>query len=122
MKRHSQRAERVADQIQRELAVLLRDEVKDPRVGRITVTSVEVSADLSHAKVFFTHLAGREHAEETVHALQRTAGFLRTELSHRLKLYSVPQLHFAYDDSIETGMRISQLIDAAVAADRKPES
>ena len=122
MKRHSQRAERVADQIQRELAVLLRDEVKDPRVGRITVTSVEVSADLSHAKVFFTHLAGREHADEAVHALQHTAGFLRTELSHRLKLYSVPQLHFAYDDSIETGMRISQLIDAAVAADRKPES
>jgi len=122
VKRHSQRAERVADQIQRELAVLLRDEVKDPRVGRITVTSVEVSADLSHAKVFFTHLAGREHADEAVHALQHTAGFLRTELSHRLKLYSVPQLHFAYDDSIESGMRISQLIDAAVAADRKPQS
>jgi len=122
VKRHSQRAERVADQVQRELAVLLRDEVKDPRVGRITITSVEVSADLSHAKVFFTHLAGREHADEAVHALQRTAGFLRTELSRRLKLYSVPQLHFAYDDSIESGMRISQLIDAAVAADRKPES
>ena len=122
MKRHSQRAERVADQVQRELAVLLRDEVKDPRVGRITITSVEVSADLSHAKVFFTHLAGREHAKEAVHALQRTAGFLRTELSHRLKLYSVPQLHFAYDDSIESGMRISQLIDEAVAADRKPQS
>jgi len=122
LKRHSQRAERVADQVQRELAVLLRDEVKDPRVGRITITSVEVSADLSHAKVFFTHLAGREHADEAVHALQRTAGFLRTELSHRLKLYSVPQLHFAYDDSIESGMRISQLIDEAVAADRKPQS
>ena len=122
MKRHSQRAERVADQVQRELAVLLRDEVKDPRVSRITITSVEVSADLSHAKVFFTHLAGREHADEAVHALQRTAGFLRTELSHRLKLYSVPQLHFAYDDSIESGMRLSQLIDEAVAADRKPES
>jgi ribosome-binding factor A len=122
MKRHSQRAERVADQVQRELAVLLRDEVKDPRVGRITITSVEVSADLSHAKVFFTHLAGREYAEDAVHALQRTAGFLRTQLSHRLKLYSVPQLHFAYDDSIESGMRISRLIDAAVAADRKPES
>ncbi|MEO7157881.1 MAG: 30S ribosome-binding factor RbfA [Vicinamibacterales bacterium] len=120
MKRHSQRAQRVADQIQRELATLLRDDVKDPRVGRITVTVVEVSADLSHAKVFFTHLAGREHAEETVRALQHTAGFLRTELSHRLQLYSVPQLHFAYDDSIESGMRLSQLIDDAVAADRKP--
>jgi ribosome-binding factor A len=121
VKRYSQRAQRVADQIQRELAPLLRDEVKDPRVGRITVTAVEVSADLSHAKVFFTHLAGREHADDAVQALQRTAGFLRTELSHRLGLYSVPQLHFAYDDSIETGLRLSQLIDAAVAADKKPQ-
>ena len=122
MKRHSQRAERVADQVQRELAELLRDEVKDPRVGRITITAVEVSADLSHAKVFFTHLAGQAHADEAVHALQRIAGFLRTELSHRLKLYSVPQLHFAYDDSIESGLRLSQLIDEAIAADRKPPS
>jgi ribosome-binding factor A len=122
VKRYSQRAQRVADQIQRELAGLLRDEVKDPRVGRITITAVEVSADLSHAKVFFTHLAGCEHADEAVHALQHTAGFLRTELSHRLGLYSVPQLHFAYDDSIESGLRLSQLIDAAVAADRKPQS
>ena len=120
MKRHSQRAQRVADQMQRELSQLLRDEVKDPRVGTITITSVEVSADLSHAKVFFTHLAGREQADAAVLALQRTAGFLRTELSHRLGLYSVPQIHFAYDDSIEAGLRLSQLIDEAVAADRKP--
>ena len=120
MKRHSQRAQRVADQIQRELATLLRDEVKDPRVGRVTVTVVEVSPDLSHAKVFFTHLAGRDHAQDTLEALQRASGFLRTELSRRLQLYSVPQLHFAYDDSIESGMRLSQLIDEAVAAERKP--
>lgn len=119
MKRHSQRAQRVAEQIQRELAQLLRDEVKDPRVGRVTITAVEVSADLSHAKIFVTHLAGREHADAAMQALQHTAGFLRTELSHRMQLYTVPQLHFAYDDSIETGMRLSQLIDAAVAADRK---
>jgi len=119
MKKHSQRAQRVGEQIQRELAGLLRDAVKDPRVGRVTVTAVEVSADLSHAKVFVTHLAGQESADEAVRALQHTAGFLRTELSHRLKLYSVPQLHFAYDDSIESGMRLSQLIDEAVAADRK---
>jgi ribosome-binding factor A len=119
VKRHSHRAQRVGDQIQRELAKLLRDEVKDPRVGRITLTGVEVSADLSHAKVFFTHLAGREHAEEAVHALQHTAGFLRSELSRRLGLYSVPQLHFAYDDSIEAGMKLSRLIDEAIAEDRK---
>ena len=119
MKRHSQRAQRVADQIQRELGDLLVNEVKDPRVGRVTVTKVEVSADLSHATVHFTHLAGKEHAAEAVAALSRTAGFLRSALSHRLDLYSVPQLHFAYDDSIESGMRLSQLIDDAVAADKK---
>lgn len=119
MKKHAQRSLRVGDQIQKELADLLRNEVKDPRVGEVTVTHVDVSPDLSHATIHFTHLAGREHADETLKALQRTTGFLRTALSHRLDLYSVPQLHFAYDDSIEAGMRLSQLIDDAVAADKK---
>jgi ribosome-binding factor A len=119
MKKTSQRARRIGDEIQREIADLLRNEVKDPRVGPVTVTSVEVSADLAHAKVFVTHLAGREQAAAAIKALQHTAGFLRSALSHRLSLYSVPQLHFAYDDSIEAGMKLSQLIDDAVAADRK---
>ncbi len=119
MKKHSQRALRVGDQIQKELSDLLRNEVKDPRVGALTVTHVVVTPDLSHATINFTHLAGREHAAETLKALARTTGFLRTALSHRLDLYSVPQLHFAYDDSIEAGMRMSQLIDDAVAADKK---
>ena len=122
MKKTSQRARRVGDEIQRELAEILRDEVKDPRVGRVTITAVEVTSDLSHAKIFVTHLAGREHAADAVTALRRTAGFLRTALSHRLSLYSVPQLHFSYDDSIEAGMRMSQLIDDAVSADRKQSS
>lgn len=119
MKKTSQRARRVGDEIQRDLAGLLRTEVKDPRVGPVTITAVEVSPDLSHAKVFVTHMAGREHADEAIKALQHTAGFLRAALARRLTLYSVPQLHFAYDDSIETGMKLSQLIDEAVAADRK---
>jgi ribosome-binding factor A len=119
MKKTSQRARRVGDEIQRDLADLLRTEVKDPRVRPVTITAVEVSPDLSHAKIFVTHLAGREHADEAVKALQHTAGFLRSALAHRLSLYSVPALHFAYDDSIETGMKLSQLIDDAVAADRK---
>lgn len=122
MKKHSQRAARVGDQIQKELADLLRNEVKDPRVGAVTITHVDVSPDLSHAKVHFTHLAGREHADGAVTALSRTAGFLRSQLSHRLGLYSVPELHFAYDDSIEAGMKLSQLIDDAVAADKKLSS
>ena len=119
MKKTSQRARRVGDEIQRDLADLLRTEVKDPRVGPVTITAVEVSPDLSHAKVFVTHMAGHEHADEAVKALQHTAGFLRSALAHRLSLYSVPALHFAYDDSIETGMKLSQLIDDAIAADQK---
>ena len=119
MKRTSQRAQRVGDQIQRELADLLKNEVKDPRVGPVTITAVDVSPDLSHATVRFTHLAGRETGQDAAKALARTAGFLRSELSRRLNLYSVPQLAFAYDDSIESGIRMSQLIDEAVASDRK---
>jgi len=114
----SQRAHRVAEQIRQDLAELLRTEVKDPRVGMVTVTQVEVSADMAHAKVYFTALTGREHADAAVAALGRTAGFLRSQLSRRLKLFTVPQLHFIYDDSIESGMRLSQLIDEAVADDR----
>ena len=86
MKKHSQRAQRVGDQIQRELADLLRLQVKDPRIGMVTVTAVEVTPDLSHAKIFVTHLGGAEQAAAVVVALQHTAGFLRSELSHRLDL------------------------------------
>ena len=119
MKRTSQRAHRVGDQIQREIADLLVNEVKDPRVGPVTITGVDVSADLSHATVRFTHLAGRDSAEAAVKALTRTAGFLRSELSRRLDLYSVPELRFVYDDSIESGIRMSKLIDEAIAADKQ---
>ncbi len=115
----SQRVQRVAEQIRQELAELLRTEVKDPRVGMVTITYVDVSADMAHAKVHFSHLAGREHARDAEKALARTAGFLRSQLSHRLDLYTVPQLHFLYDDSIESGMRLSKLIEDAVAEDRK---
>lgn len=114
-----QRTHRVAEELAHELAQLLRSEVKDPRVGMVTVTGVEVTPDMAHAKVHFTHLAGREHADEAVKALARTAGYLRSQLAHRLKLYTVPQLRFVYDDSIESGMRLSRLIDDAVAEDRK---
>ena len=118
-KRHSPRSARIGDEIQRELMTLLREEVKDPRVGRVTVTHVEVTSDMSHAKVLVTDLAGRAHAAQTVAALARTAGFLRSALAHRLSTYSVPQLTFVYDDSIESGLELSRLIDRAVAEDRK---
>ena len=122
MKRQNPRAQRVAEQIQRELMDLLRYEVKDPRVGMVTVTAVDVTSDLSHATVLFTHLGGGAHADEVLAGLTHAAGHLRSELSRRLRLYSVPQLHFRYDDSIESGMRLSNLIDEAVASDKKSGS
>jgi ribosome-binding factor A len=122
MKKHSPRPQRVADQIQRELAELLRIHLKDPRIGMVTVTAVDVSPDLQNAKVFFTHLPGVEHAAEALEALQHSAGYLRSELAHRLKLYTVPHLHFVYDASIESGLKLSKLIDEAVEEDRKHPS
>lgn len=117
------RTGRVAEQIQRELAELVQMEVKDPRVGLVTLTGVEVTQDYAHAKVYFTTLGSAEQAPQAQVGLQRAAGFLRSQLAHRMKLRVMPQLHFIYDSSVERGVRLSQLIDEAVAEDKshKPE-
>jgi ribosome-binding factor A len=107
----------VADLIQRELADLLRHEVRDPRVGMVTLTSVDVAPDLSHAKVFFT-LLNTEQKNETARALQRASGFLRSQLSHRMSMYTTPELRFVYDESVERGDRLSRLIDSVVPPKR----
>jgi ribosome-binding factor A len=117
------RRARIADQIQRELAELIRLELRDPRVGMVTLTGVEVSGDQSHAKIFFTVLGAEPVAQEALEGLQRAAGFLRTGLARRLSTRSVPDLHFEHDESVERGMRLSKLIDEAVApkpAARRP--
>lgn len=106
------RSDRVAQQIQRELAELLQTEIKDPRLGFVTLTGVEVSRDMSHAKVFYTVLNG--DGADTERVLQRTAGFLRSELSRRIKLFKMPELHFSYDHSVERGLSLDKLIDQAV--------
>ena len=108
------RSARIADQIQRELAGIVRLELRDPRVGLVTFTGVELSRDQSHAKVFFTVLGAGPVVEDALHGLQHAAGFLRSQLAHRLSTRSVPELHFAYDESVERGMRLSKLIDEAV--------
>ncbi|SFH31135.1 ribosome-binding factor A [Nitrosospira sp. Nsp14] len=109
------RSLRIADQIQRELADLIRNELKDPRIGMLTLTGVEVSQDYAHAKVFYTTLRSESDNFLISNGLEHAAGFLRSQLSHRLKLRVVPQLHFVYDQSIERGVRLSQLIDEAVS-------
>jgi ribosome-binding factor A len=109
------RNNRIAEQIQRELAELVRLEVRDPRVGLVTLTGVELSRDKSHAKVFFTKLGSPDDVAACLEGLQRAAGFLRSSLAHRLSTRTVPDLHFAYDESIERGVRLSKLIDDALA-------
>ena len=111
------RPKKVADLIQRELSELIRLEVRDPRVGMLTITSVDVSPDLSHAKVFVT-LLEKSKVEDTLQGLQRAAGFLRSQLAHRMKLYTTPELRFVYDESVERGDHLSRLIDSAVRPKR----
>jgi len=113
------RARRVADQIQRELPELIRQEVKDPRVGMLTITDVEVNRDMELAKVYFTTLGGEAEHAACLTGLQRASGFLRSQLSQRMQLRVVPKLTFVYDRSVERGMQLSQLIDTAVAEDAK---
>lgn len=110
------RTDRVAQQIQREIAELVRLEINDPRVRLVTITGVEVAGDYSHAKVFFTRLDGKH--EEALQGLESASGFLRKQLAHSIKLRIMPQLHFVYDSSVERGSHLSQLIDQAVASDK----
>lgn len=109
--KRSGRPEKLGDLIQRELSDLLRRELRDPRVGMVTITSVDVSPDLSHAKVFYTTL-DPAHVQDAQEGLARAAGFLRSQLARRIKLYSTPELRFVYDESVERGDRLSRLIDS----------
>jgi len=111
VKRSSGRPQKLGDLIQRELSQLVQQELRDPRVGMITITSVDVSPDLSHAKVFFTIL-NHENLDEAKRGLKRAAGFLRSQLAKRIKIYTTPELRFEYDASVERGDHLSRLIDS----------
>jgi len=112
--KNNPRAGRLADQIQRELAELIRGELKDPRVELVTITGVEVSGDYHHARVFFTTLRGEKSVEPAWDGLRHASGFLRSRLAKVLRTRTVPELHFEYDESIERGDRLSRLIEQAV--------
>jgi ribosome-binding factor A len=117
MHRAYSRADRFGHLLQREIAELVRTEVKDPRVSGITVLDVEVSKDLAHATVFFSMLGEQGHLEAE-QALNHAGGFLRHELGRRLSVRTVPQLRFRYDPTEERAMALSKLIDDARARDR----
>ena len=105
---------RVADQIQKDLAILLMSEVKDPRIGMVTLTEVEVSPDYAHAKVFYSVLPDTDaQRQRSAQGLEACKGFLRKQLGGLLKIHQTPELHFVHDDSISRGAAMSQLIDEA---------
>jgi ribosome-binding factor A len=120
MAKHSKtipaRGLRVADQIQRDLAEIIAFELKDPRVGMITITEVQITPDYAHAKVFFTMLSDdKEAIQNTVTGLSKASGFIRGQLGRRLSIHTLPELHFVHDTSTARGMELSKLIDEANA-------
>ena len=113
------RTQRVGGQIQRELAQIIQQELRDPRVGLVTVSAVEVSKDMSHAKVYITLMDSEQDVvTETLKVLKKASGFLRRALGKRIQLRVIPELHFVYDTSLVEGLRVSALLDA-VAAERE---
>lgn len=123
MSRDFKRTDRIADQIQRDLAVLIRDAVKDPRVGMVTVNQVSVAKDLGYADIYITLLtvdelsADSDEVKQTITILNKAAGFLRSELAKQIKLRTIPQLRFHFDETVGKGRRMDKLIRDARAKD-----
>lgn len=118
MHKDSNRPERVAELIRRELAQIISREIDEPLARRATLTDVVVSRDLKNARVYFSTLAGAAEAPKVAKALNHAAGFLRHELRHRMAMKNTPELRFYFDDSLERGARIDRLIDEALHRDK----
>lgn len=122
MSKEFSRSRRVAQQMQREVALILQREVKDPRVGMVTVSDVELSRDLQHAKIFVTFLNLDNEAEQIVtgiKVLNDASGYIRILLGKAMQLRIVPELRFAYDQTLVEGMRISNLVSNTVREDQR---
>ena len=109
------RKDRVCEQIRRDLAELIFREIKDPRIGMVSLTAVEVTPDYAHAKVYFSTLLGEENLPSILEGLQQSSGFLRHELGKRIRIHTIPELQFIYDESLVRGAQLSRLIDEASA-------
>ncbi|MCG9768598.1 30S ribosome-binding factor RbfA [Pseudoalteromonas sp. CO348] len=124
--REFSRTDRVAQQIQKEIAVILQREIKDPRLGMVTVSAVEVSRDLSYAKVFITVLntSDEDKTKQSAAILNEATGYIRSLLGKRIRARIMPELKFVIDNSLMEGMRISNLVDSVIREDnakRGPE-
>jgi ribosome-binding factor A len=112
------RTHRIESEIQRVLAGLVARELKDPRVGNVTITAVSAAGDMRSVRVFFTPFASSHAPAQVCRALNHAAGFLRGELARRLALRYAPRLEFVHDESVEGAAHLSRLIDRAIAKDR----
>lgn len=117
------RTARINEQLRQEIALLIREEVRDPRVGLATITAVVASPELDHARVFVTALGEEEEKEEVVAGLRSAAPFIRGQLGRRLHMRRIPELHFELDRKLENAMRIETLLrEAALPEDSDPDS
>lgn len=115
------RVQRVADFLRRELSSLIQQQLRDPRLGMVSITDVEVSKDLAHARVFVTILGcdNIEQAQDSVDVLNNASGFLRSEIARMLTMRVAPALKFIFDDSVQRGVQMSSLIDQAIKSDQQ---
>lgn len=121
MVREFKRADRVAQELQKEIAIILQREVKDPRIGMVTVSDVEISRDLAYAKIFVTFLFDNDATaiERGLEGLNKASGYIRTLLGKAMRLRIVPELRFVYDESLVEGMRMSNLVTNVVRQDKE---
>jgi ribosome-binding factor A len=122
MAREYARTDRVGQQIQKEIATILMREIKDPRLSMTTVSSVEVTRDLAYAKIFVTFFNDNpEDIKSSIEVLTEAEGYIRSLLAKRLRARIMPHLRFVYDNSMSEGVRMSALVDQAVASDKHPD-
>ncbi len=121
MPREFPRSRRVGEQIQRLLAVLIQQEIRDPRLGMASISAVQVTRDLSSARVFVTVMGDAAVVKDSMDVLKRAAGFLRSSLAKQMHTRTVPELRFVYDRSLEEGVRLGALINEAVSGSNKDE-
>ena len=119
MSREFSRADRVAQELQKEVAIILQREVKDPRIGMVTVSDVEVSKDLAYAKIFVTFLFDNdpEAIKQGMKGLEKASPYIRSLLGKAMRLRIVPELRFVYDESLVEGMRMSNLVSTVIKND-----